>query len=48
MKSRHLLALAASAVVLCAGFASTVGAQVVVFDPKSYLQSVLTAARQLQ
>lgn len=48
MKSRHLLALAASALVLAAAGASAVQAQVVVFDPKAYVQDVLTAARQLQ
>ncbi|HEY2707117.1 MAG TPA: P-type conjugative transfer protein TrbJ [Caulobacteraceae bacterium] len=47
MKSRRILALAASAMAL-ALTGSVVRAQVVVFDPKSYAQDVVTAARQLQ
>lgn len=48
MKSRRLIALATGVVATLAIASSAVRAQVVVFDPKSYVQDVLTAARQLQ
>jgi len=48
MKSRRLIALATGAVAAVALTGSVTRAQVVVFDPKSYVQDVLTAARQLQ
>ena len=44
---RHWLAVAASVLVIAAA-AQAGEAQVVVFDPKSYVQSVLSAARELQ
>ena len=44
---RHWFAVAASVIVLAVAAGGS-EAQVVVFDPKSYVQDVLTAARQLQ
>ncbi len=48
MKSHRLIALAAGAVAALGLASSLARAQVVVFDPKAYVQDVLTAARQLQ
>jgi P-type conjugative transfer protein TrbJ len=45
---RQWLAAAAGALMLATAAATAGEAQVVVFDPKSYVQSVLTAARELQ
>ena len=45
---RRWLAVAASTLVLTAAAAPAGRAQVVVFDPRSYVQSVLSAARELQ
>jgi P-type conjugative transfer protein TrbJ len=48
MNARRLLAIAASATALAAAGATAVRAQMTVFDPASYAQNVLTAARELQ
>ncbi len=48
MKTRHRWLAVAASVLVIACAASAGQAQVVVFDPKSYVQDVLTAARQLQ
>jgi len=48
MKSHRLIALATGAVAALCLANSAAQAQVVVFDPKAYVQDVLTAARQLQ
>src|SRR5580658_2346086 len=47
MTSRPWLAVAASAIIIAAA-ARAGEAQVVVFDPKSYVESLLSAARELQ
>jgi P-type conjugative transfer protein TrbJ len=48
MKSHRLLVLAASATLLVGSLSGAAAAQMVVFDPSNYAQSVLTAARELQ
>jgi P-type conjugative transfer protein TrbJ len=48
MKSRHRWLAVAASVLVIATEAPIGQAQIVVFDPKSYVQDVLTAARQLQ
>jgi len=48
MKRLRSLAAAGTLVIAIAGAASSAFAQLIVFDPNNYAQSVLTAARELQ
>jgi type IV secretion system protein TrbJ len=47
IRRRHLLAVGALAIAAACAVSST-SAQLIVFDPNNYAQSVLTAARELQ
>lgn len=48
MKPLRYLATVSSVIVAIAGTASSTSAQLIVFDPNNYAQSVITAARELQ